>query len=444
MSVSYLIHNEILLNWSHVHDATCIVCVILYKITFLLTTFFIMKGNIMDKKILLGGAAALIMAGSMVATPASANISLELSGEAKVTLGMSDSCGDAPATAATQATVTGEATLAALNTATGITFTSDSAASMAADTVTFTDYRCSPVTADNDNPVWGFGKEIGISASGTLANGLEVAFSDTLDLTDVDAEEGSFELELGGAFGTLVMGSVDSAVDSTSVGMPGELDHDLATDGAAGFGLSYSLPTMGALDVAISYFPNADDAGLDDSEYMDTFGIGAAFDAGMATVSFGFESASSNDASCAVSAAAIHTITTAADLITAVYGDSVCGDMDVMAIGAEMPVSDLTLSAGYSTIDSDSADRNTMSFGVETSVGDYTIGAGYAVQTLEHELGGNEDETTAVNFTAETALGDGVDLTFEFIQTDADLFSQAQGAGENSTYEAEIALVVGF
>tara|TARA_Y100000591_G_C21853928_1_gene713607 strand:- start:7342 stop:8553 length:1212 start_codon:yes stop_codon:yes gene_type:complete len=403
-----------------------------------------MKGNIMDKKILLGGAAALIMAGSMVATPAAAGISLELSGEAKVTLGMSDSCGDAPATAAAQNDVTGETTLAALNTATGITFTSDSAGSMDVDTVTFTDYRCNPVTADNDNPVWGFGKEIGISASGTLANGLEVAFSDTLDLTDLNAEEGSFELELGGAFGTLVMGSVDSAVDSTSVGMPGELDHDLATDGAAGFGLSYSLPTMGALDVAISYFPNADDAGLDDSEYMDTFGIGAAFDAGMATVSFGFESASSNDASCAVSATAVHTITTAADLITAVYGDSVCGDMDTMAIGAEMPVSDLTLSAGYSTIDSDSADRNTMSFGVETSVGDYTIGAGYAVQTLEHELGGNEDETTAVNFTAETALGDGVDLTFEFIQTDEDLFSQAQGAGENSTYEAEIALVVGF
>ena len=78
---------------------------------------------------------------------------------------------------------------------------------------------------------------------------------------------------------------------------------------------------------------------------MDTFGIGAAFDAGMATVSFGFESASSNDADCSVSAA-VHTITTAAALITAVYGDPVCGDMDTIAIGAEMPVSDLTLSAG--------------------------------------------------------------------------------------------------
>ena len=281
-------------------------------------------------------------------------------------------------------------------------------------------------------------------ASGTLANGLEVTFSDTLDLADIDAEEGSFEMVLGGAFGTLTMGSVDSAVDSTSVGMPGELDYDVSTDGSAGFGLSYALPTMGALDVAISYFPNADDAGLDDSEYMDTFGIGAAFDAGMATLSFGFESASSNDADCSVSAAAVHTITTAAALITAVYGDSVCGDMDTIAVGAEMPVSDLTLSAGYSTIDSDQADRTTMGFGVETSVGDYTIGAGYAIQTLEFELGGEEDETTAVNFTAETALGDGVDLSLEFIQTDADLFSQAAGAGSNSTYTAEIALTVGF
>ena len=37
-----------------------------------------------------------------------------------------------------------------------------------------------------------------------------------------------------------------------------------------------------------------------------------------------------------------------------------------------------------------------------------------------------------------------VDLSLEFIQTDADLFSQAAGAGSNSTYTAEIALTVGF
>jgi len=411
-----------------------------------------MKGNIMDKKILLGGAAALIMAGSMIATPASANISLELSGEAQVTISTSDSCGDAPATAANRSDILGATTLAALQAKTGNSnlakTTGGDETELTAHTAGFTDYRCDPVTADNDNPVFGFAKEIGISASGTLANGLEVSFSDTLDLTDVDAEEGSFELELGGAFGTLTMGSVDSAVDSTSAGMPGELDFDLATDGSAGFGLSYALPTMGALDVAISYFPNADDGGLDDSEYMDTFGIGAAFDAGMATVSFGFESASSNDATCSQAAEAYtlanDNVATAAELVTQIFNDSVCGDMDVIAIGAEMPVSDLTLSAGYSQIDSDGADRTTMGFGVETSVGDYTIGAGYVIQDLDFELGDEGDETTAVNFTAETALGDGVDLSLEFIQTDADLFSQAQGAGSNSTYTAEIALTVGF
>ena len=75
-----------------------------------------MKGNIMDKKILLGGAAALIMAGSMVATPADASISLSTSGEAQVTISTSDSCGDAAATAAAQNDVTGHATLCLLYT----------------------------------------------------------------------------------------------------------------------------------------------------------------------------------------------------------------------------------------------------------------------------------------------------------------------------------------
>ncbi len=55
-----------------------------------------MKGNIMDKKILLGGAAALIMAGSLVATPASASIELSFGGEAKLTANFNE-CGPAAA-----------------------------------------------------------------------------------------------------------------------------------------------------------------------------------------------------------------------------------------------------------------------------------------------------------------------------------------------------------
>jgi hypothetical protein len=46
-------------------------------------------------------------------------------------------------------------------------------------------------------------KKLTIDASGTLANGLEVSFSDKIDLTNVDKEEGSFDLTLGGAFGSL-------------------------------------------------------------------------------------------------------------------------------------------------------------------------------------------------------------------------------------------------
>ncbi|MAV98306.1 MAG: hypothetical protein CML81_00675, partial [Rhodobiaceae bacterium] len=51
----------------------------------------------MDKKILLGGAAALLLVGNMYATPANAAIDLSIGGEAKLTADMSE-CG--PATVA--------------------------------------------------------------------------------------------------------------------------------------------------------------------------------------------------------------------------------------------------------------------------------------------------------------------------------------------------------
>jgi hypothetical protein len=403
-----------------------------------------MKGNIMDKKILLGGAAALLLVGNMYATPASAAIDLSIGGEAQVTLGMTDSCGAGSATAQDADDVLGVADLAALNTKTGQTHTENAEGDIAIKEATFTSYACDD-NADNDNPTWGYSKELSIDASGTLANGLSVSFSDTLDLTD-DAASGDFELVLGGAFGELTMGNIDSAVDASSVGMPGELDHDLSTDGTAGFGLLYSLPTMGALDVMISYAPNAADNGLDSSEYQDTFGIGAAFNAGAATISVGFESANGNDCSIDGTNNEINDATsaTAAALVTLFYNDSVCGDMTVMAIGAEMEAAGLTLSAGYSENDSEGADRATTSFGVSTSVGDYSVEGGYAMQDLDFELGGEGDETTAINLKAETALGDGVDLSIEFIQTETDLFSQKEGAGSNTVYTAEVALTVGF
>mgnify|MGYP000676544938 CR=1 FL=1 len=46
----------------------------------------------MDKKILLGGAAALLLVGNMVATPANAAIEIGIEGEATVSLTMGDVC----------------------------------------------------------------------------------------------------------------------------------------------------------------------------------------------------------------------------------------------------------------------------------------------------------------------------------------------------------------
>ncbi|MBL6623736.1 MAG: hypothetical protein ISP44_02275, partial [Rhizobiales bacterium] len=52
-----------------------------------------MKGNIMDKKILLGGAAALLLVGNMYATPANASaISLSIGGEVTFDASMNDRC----------------------------------------------------------------------------------------------------------------------------------------------------------------------------------------------------------------------------------------------------------------------------------------------------------------------------------------------------------------
>ena len=51
-----------------------------------------MKGKIMDKKILLGGAAALLLVGNMIATPANAALEMGIAGEATVGFTMGDVC----------------------------------------------------------------------------------------------------------------------------------------------------------------------------------------------------------------------------------------------------------------------------------------------------------------------------------------------------------------
>jgi len=411
----------------------------------------------MDKKILLGGAAALLLVGNMYATPASASIDLSIGGEAKLTATMPDACFTAQASDS-------------LNVALG---DSDLGDGLAGATITITEavdgdgavanivsYAADPCSGNSeDEPVWGFGKELSISASGTLANGLSVAFSDKLDLTDIDKEQGSFELELGGAFGTLTFADgVKSAVDAAMVGdtsgadVSGLLDlggHKLSTDGTDGTGILYQAPTMGSLDLYVSYAPNSEDNGYDTAKYLDTFAFGVTFSTDNLTIGGGFESASENNNACdlGTTLTLADVAITAAALFDDVYGTDHCGDQSLMAVGAEFVAADMTFSAAYSELDTDEADQTSYSFGVSTTISDFDLAIDYTNSVNEFANDGIEDEQSVIHVGLATALGDGVDLSLDISTNDQSVASEANGGGHggdlNQTY-AELALTVGF
>jgi len=331
---------------------------------------------------------------------------------------------------------------------------------------TYTDYRCAASTASEDNPVLGFSKEITISASGTLANGLEVSFSDKIDLTDVDKEEGSFDLTLGGAFGSLQFkDGAPSAVDAAMVGGNGDVDitgnkvgpgtrgrHPSETAGTAGLGILYTAPSMGNLDIYLGYAPNADNSGLNTATYTDTFSFGAVFDADVITIGAGIESASANTAGecVAIDAGAYDvpaggaTTFTTNSLVDDIYGGDFCGDQSLMYIGATMDAGELSLAAGYSKLDTDEADLTVMNVGISTTVGDYDLGAKYRQNTKDYAYGNKEDKQSVIGVSLGTALGDGVDLGLQFSTNQVDLYGQKQGNGKENNYFAEASLTVGF
>jgi hypothetical protein len=462
-----------------------------------------MKGYIMDKKILLGGAAALIMAGGVYATPASASIELSLGGEAQVMASMSDTCftaatatdleafleaADATAVTDDEAGInTYLATLTAMshnaaavtaadeavtgvwfdasgtNTATGTagTATGDQVIIAASadvarnsNAVSFAADPCAG--ADPDNPVLGFKKEITIEAGGTLANGLSVTFADKIDLTDVAGEQGAFELDLSGAFGSLKIkdgasGGVDAVLlDKFDIDVAGDNLGKFKTEtaGTDGTGLLYGVPSMGAMDIYVSYAPNSDDSGYDTAGYTDTFGFGMVYN-GDITVAAGIESASANAAAnCAgVAAGGLDAAIGAAALMDAVYGGESCGDQTLTYVGAEMGVADMTIKAGYNLLDTDEADTTGMGLGLSTTVGGYDLDINYRNTVKEYLVGGFEDEQSIIGVSLGTALGDGVDMKFQFSQNDVDLASQATAFGGNdstSDYFAEASMTVGF
>ena len=490
-------------------------CVILYKITFLLT-FFIMKGNIMDKKILLGGAAAIIMGVGIAAAPAQASINLSIGGEAKITAGFS-ACGVTAPTAlalteafeaisgttisdghaafntAMEAIETGAADATAAQDAdadpiyypgavttngqtAGIGYglviddTTDIEAQQDGDydagagdilleagttASTFT-YIADPCGngVDRNGIDWGYGKKLTIDASGTLANGLTVAFSDELNLADVDDEEGAFSLTLGGNFGSLnfkngggdavgkarVAGDADYDVNGTNLGF-----HGSKTTGHGGMGILWTAPSVGDLDLYVGWSPNSGGDGLDNASYENTFSVAAVMDVSALNLGIGYASANATDGNgCAALAAGDFAGGTMVELADHVYGGDYCGDQTLMYIGATMDAADIAFSAGYSVLDTDEADHTVLSIGASTTVSAYDVSIDYRSTTKDYAYGSIEDTQNVLAVGLGTALGDGVDLGLSFSTNDVSLAANTGGPGDSSNYRGEVSLTVGF
>jgi len=433
-----------------------------------------MKGNIMDKKILLGGAAALLLVGNMYATPASAAIDLSIGGEASVSLTMNDKCSDTQQTAddmedildfidtkytdgnaAVSDTATANDVLDDINT--NVTF----AAGDTFSNVTFKDYNCeSGVDATKeDGPELGWGKELSIGASGTLANGLSVSFSDTLDLTNTDDKHGNFSMSFGGAFGTLTVkdgapNAVTSALqgDTSARAVTGFNDWEghttsAKTAGNGGTGILYQAPSMGNMDLYVSWAPNASDNGLSSANYQDTFGVGLTFSAGDLTIGGGMQTASAEAACSSTVTVANADITAQALYDYAFDGELACGDQTATAIGATFSAGGVDLSAAWSERDTDEADLTTLSAGMSTDVGAYSLSVDWANTVKGYGLKGVEDEQTIIGATVSTALGDGVDLGLSFSTNDMSLASEEFGDGndgDTNNYRAQAKITVSF
>jgi hypothetical protein len=383
----------------------------------------------MDKKILLGGAAALIMGASFLAAPASANITITHSGEAKLTAIMSDHCNESAADLADGP------------------YTDATAGS---DVVASGD--CGAY--NEESPLWSTSSKLDWSASGTLANGLSVSTSQDADIN------------LSGAFGSVTFkNGGDSAAKSAAVHSDGDIDvagqfnlggHTLATGGTAGTVVTYQAPSMGGMDLYVSYAPNSDrddtaDSPLttDGSEFTDTIGLGAAFSMDALSISAGWESATQNAAGTAclsaTSALSVDTTTVlntnvAADVADAISGADICGDQTLTVLGAAMTAGEISLNAGYSTIDSEEADKTTMSIGVGMDVGAYNLALNYVDSTKTYMDTDVSDKQSVIEVAASTSLGDGVDLGLSFSNNSYNL----AGTGAHTNYRAAAELKVTY
>ena len=456
----------------------------------------------MDKKILLGGAAALIMGAGFLSAPASAAITITHSGEAELLATFSDTCA-AQASPLTQdfdqldavagggpggANPGGDSTSArgAIATFLGATYAEDEdnadnaqfqaylanltgglGTSAPTDddlnwNVTFVDNSC---VGNAESPLWSTTSKLDWSAAGTLANGLSVS-------VDQDAA-----IALSGAFGSVTFkNGGDSAAKASFAAGDGDLTvagsgfggHALATAGTAGTVVTYAAPSMGGMDLYLSYAPNSarDDTAAspletDNSDYTDTIGIGAKFNVGDITLSGGWETASFNTSSTQASSnvcdytstvviadpANTNSEITAAALIDDVYGTEECGSQTLMVVGAAINVGGIGLDAGWSKLDTGEADRTTTTFNLATTAGDYDLSVGYTNAVKASYLAGADTTQTAIAATVSTALGDGVKLGLTVSNNKYDDNSQATsrgGAGATNDFLAEGVITITY
>jgi hypothetical protein len=379
----------------------------------------------MNKKTLLGGAAALLLGAGFLAAPASASITLTHSGDVELTATMNDNC-----TIATSTDLTALGyDIATVN---GLSSGADATDTGSLDGVDVVARATGCSSANEDNPVWATSPSIEWAAEGTLANGLGVKVTD------------GGEMAFTGNFGTLTFAG-DGAVKASRANAKGDttvtgLDlegHPNSTSGTAGMVVNWQAPSLGGVDLWVSYAPNSADAGLDSSPFTDTFAIGGQISAGDMTFSAGFENASGGSACAASSARNVAGATLQAQL-NGLLGGVACGDETLTAIGMSMSAAGLDINAGWSELDTDGSDQTTMNIGLGTSVGDYSVSVDYVNAEKAYQITGKDVQTT-LGLGVSTSLGDGVDLGLNFSTNDYDL----AGHKENN-YNAEASLKVSF
>jgi len=471
----------------------------------------------MNKKILMSGIAALLIGGSMHATSVSASaISVSHSGEATLTATFSDTCKAAASdlttnasalgvgddtftgTTATQAddvagnrgaladfllmTYTPDADAAteqsdggvanafsvdqfedALDAINGLTNTVSVNDSALTGDVTFVADPCGGDSADN--PVWATTSKLEFGASGTLANGLGVS----VDLGAGAAGGAGSEIALSGAFGKIAWkDGGDSAVKMALPNAQGDLTvasrddlggHSVATSGTAGYVVGFTAPSVGGMDLFVTYAPSSGNSAVNDDAYLDTIAIGAKMSAGDITIGAGWESASYNSnassaAGCIASGATMDidgdpTLVVSGSVVPvslgatadAILGGDLCGDQSLMGIGASMALADMTINAGYTKLDTDESDKTTYNVGLSTSVGEYTLGLDYVNSSKSYILASTTShDQTVIGASLGTNLGDGVDLTLGFTSSSVDVAD----TGAHSNYNAEVELKITY